>query len=65
MVCHEHVGVHPAMLAGQRRAQPIEVSKPVLLIEEARRSIVPTLHDVQRQAVNVDSATAGHTRSLA
>jgi len=65
MVCHKHVGVQAAALSVQRLAQLVKVSEPVLLVEEAGGPIVPTLHDVQRQAVNVDWSAAGHMLSLA
>jgi hypothetical protein len=37
----------------------------VLLREEARRAVVAALHDVQRQAVEVDAGAAGHGQIIA
>jgi len=64
VICHKHVGVQPAAFPVQRFVQQIYVNKPVLLFEEAGPSIVPPSHNVQREAVYVDSAAAGHTKSL-
>jgi hypothetical protein len=60
MVGHQHVGVHPTALAHQCLVQPTEVGTPVLVVEEARRAVVAALHDVQRQAVDMDACAAGH-----
>jgi hypothetical protein len=38
----------------------VEVGTPVLVVEQARRAAVVALHDVQRQAVDMDAWAAGH-----
>lgn len=48
VIGHQHVGVQPAVLARQRFAQPAKIGEAVLVVEEARRPIVPALDDVQR-----------------
>jgi hypothetical protein len=60
MVGHQQVGVQPAALAHHCLVQPTEVGTPVLVAEEARRAVVAALHDVQRQAVDMDAYAAGH-----
>ena len=43
----------------QHRMQAAEVGKPVFTLEEADRAVVPVLHDMQGQAVDMDPCAAG------
>jgi hypothetical protein len=65
MVGHQHVGVQLRLGFPQRLAGPMQAGSKVLLREEARRAVVAALHDVQRQADEVDAGAAGHGQIIA
>ncbi|MGB5832143.1 MAG: hypothetical protein WBG92_09165 [Thiohalocapsa sp.] len=52
--------MQPTALALQRFAQPVQVGESILIVEEAGRTVVPPLNDMQREAVNVYACTSGH-----
>lgn len=65
MVGHQHVGMQLRLGSLERFAEPVQVGMEVLLRKEARFTIVTTLHDVQRQAVEVDAGAARHGQFIA
>lgn len=64
MVGHEGVGVERAAFLLQGLAQPVEVDLVILFAKEARLAIMPALHDVQGNAIEMDAGAAGHERNL-
>ena len=45
-------------------AQPVQVGVVILFSEEAGFAVVAALHDMQRDAIEVDAGAAGHGRRL-
>ena len=60
MIGHEHVGVQFASCLGERFLQPMQIALVIRLAKEARLAIVAALHDMQGQAIKVNSRAAGH-----
>ncbi len=58
VVGHEHVSAKRAPLALQNLAKPAQVGVIVRLVEDAGLAIVPPLHDVQRNNVEMDAVSA-------
>ena len=42
----------------------MQVTAVIFFAKEARLTVVPALHDVERYAIKVDSGAAGHDRRL-
>lgn len=59
MIGHQRIGVKLNALTGERLAQPMQVALIILFAEKAGLAIVTTLHDVQRQAIKVNTRAAG------
>ena len=64
MIGHQHIGVQRGVELGERLAQPEQITALVFLAEEARFAIMAALHDVQRDAIEVDAWAAGHVGIL-
>jgi hypothetical protein len=62
MVGHQRVGMQGATLLYQGLAEPVQVSMVVLFRKEAGLAVMAALHDVQRDAVQVDARAAGQFR---
>lgn len=60
MVAHQHVGVQGAAIAKQRFSQALQVTLPVLIIEEARQAIVAALDHVLWHTGDVETRESGH-----
>lgn len=60
VIGHQGVGVQGAAFFVQCLASPMQVGVVVLFGEEAGLTVVPSLHDVQRDFINVDAGAAGH-----
>lgn len=60
VVRHQRVGMKRAPLFLQGFAQPVEVGLVVLFPEEARFAVMPALHDVQGNSVEMDAGASGH-----
>jgi hypothetical protein len=43
----------------------VKIAVVVVFAEETWLTVVPALHDVQRNAIKVDAGAAGHERMLA
>lgn len=43
---------------------PVQVPAVVFLAEDARLAIMAALYDVKRQAIEIDTRSAGHARIL-
>jgi hypothetical protein len=65
VVGHQHVGVQRALGLAERFPQPMQVVAVILLAEETGLAIVAALHNVQRNAIEMDTGAAGHGRTLA
>ena len=65
MVVHQHVGVQPAVAGQQGFTQQLAIAGAVLVVQEARQAVVAALHDVLRDAGEVDAGVSGHGGSLA
>lgn len=64
MIAHQYIGMQPEASSIQRIPQPRETRKSVLVIEEAGPTVVPSLHDVQRDSVQLNSRSPRHTGIL-
>lgn len=60
VVGHEHIGVQAATAFLERLAQPVAVSKVVVISKEAGIAVVSALDYVQRNTSQVDAGAAGH-----
>ena len=60
MVRHQSVRVQRAPRVRQRFAQPVQVAPVIVFPKETSLAIVAALHNVQGNAIEVDSGTAGH-----
>ena len=65
VVGHQNLGVQHATLAYQRLAELLQVGMVVLFVEEARLTIMSPLHNVERDSIEMDTAAAGHSTSIA
>lgn len=65
VIVHQHIGVQPHSRRRQRFPQQLQIVQPVAVIEEARQAVVSTLHDVLRNARQIESRCAAHTDSIA
>jgi hypothetical protein len=45
----------------KRLAQPVKIGLVIFLAEKAGLAVMPTLHDVQGNAIKVDAGAARHT----
>lgn len=64
VVGHEGVGMQGEVFFAQGFAQPVQVSVVVFFCEEAGLAIVSSLHDVQRNGIEMDALAAGHVGTL-
>ena len=60
VVGHQRVGVQRNLLAQQCFTEPVQVALVVLFAEEACFAVMTPLHDMQRQAIEVDAWATGH-----
>ena len=65
VVVHQHAGMQPAMKAGERNQQALQLALAILVIKEAGQPIVAPLHHVLGNAGEVGARKAGHAGSLA
>ena len=65
VVVHQPMGVQLHAGRRQRFPQQVEIVQPVAVIEEARQAVVSTLHDVLRNARQIESRCAAHADSIA
>lgn len=65
MIGHQCIGMQGATLFCQYFAEPMQISVIVLFREETRLTIMPALHDVQRDIIQMDTWPAGHMPMLA
>lgn len=65
MIVHEHVGVKKATRVQQRIAEQMQITLPVGVIEKAGEAIVTPLHDVLRNAGQIESRKSGHEANVA
>jgi len=59
-VGHQHIGMYGAAVSGSGIAQFVEVARAVDGREEAGAAIVAALHEVLRQAGQVDAGLSWH-----
>jgi hypothetical protein len=60
VVVHEHIGVKPAFRRVRSLPKQPDVQEAILIIEEAGQAVVAALHDVLRNAGQVESGKSGH-----
>ena len=60
VVDYEHIGVQSAVGAMRGIVQPDQIGLAISFGKEAWLSIVPTLHDVQRDTIQVEAGVTGH-----
>ncbi|WP_261985589.1 hypothetical protein [Burkholderia cepacia] len=65
VIVHEHVGVKKATRVQQRIAEQMQITLPVGVIEKAGEAIVTPLHDVLRNAGQIESRKSGHESNVA
>ncbi|OAG66139.1 hypothetical protein A7D17_09575 [Xanthomonas floridensis] len=65
MVVHQDVSVQLAACGVQGFMQQVQVAQSVAIIQKARQAVVPALHDVLRDAGNVNTRKSGHGTRLA
>ena len=65
VVVHQHVGVQAAAGGVQCFAQQLAIARAVFVVQEAGQAIVAALHDVLRDAGQVEAWEAGHARRIA
>lgn len=65
VIVHEHVGMKKATRVQQRVAEQMQITLPVGVIEKAGEAIVASLHDVLRNAGQIESRKSGHEASVA
>ncbi|WP_246037163.1 hypothetical protein, partial [Thermomonas fusca] len=61
---HQHVGMQPAIEAGKRNQQALQVALAVIVIEETGQPIVTPLHYVLGNTGEIGARQAGHDHSL-
>jgi hypothetical protein len=59
MVVHQDVCMQAAVRRGQRLPQELQVAHSIAIVEEAEQAVVATLHDVLRDAGQVEAGEAG------
>jgi hypothetical protein len=64
VIGHQYVGVQRAFGLAQCLAQSMQVAAVIFFGKETRLAIVTTLHDVERNAIEVDPRAAGHSSML-
>lgn len=60
VVGHERIGVQRALGLGQSLTTSAHVAREIFLTKATSFTIVPALHDVQRNVVKLDARSAGH-----
>ena len=65
VVVHQYIGVQLAARGEQRLPQQLAIAGAIRVVEEAGKAIVSTLHDVLRNAWQVESRLASHVHSIA
>ena len=65
VVVHQYIGVQRAARGEQRLPQQLAIAGAISVVEEAAKAIASTLHDVLRNAWQVESRLAGHVHSIA
>jgi len=65
MIGHQDVGVKGASLLPQGLTEPVEISVIVFFSKEAGLAVVPTLHDMQGYAIEVNAGATGHIVNIA
>ena len=60
VVVHQHVGVQLALAGEQGFTQQLQIAGAVGVVEETGQAVVAALHDVLRDARQVDAGLAGH-----
>lgn len=60
MVVHQHIGVDEDIVACAGRAQEVPVMMPILIVQEDRVSVHPSLGDMHGNAGHFDPGLAGH-----
>jgi hypothetical protein len=65
VIGHQDVCVKGAIVLNQGFLQPMEIAEIIFLSKKARLAIVATLHEVQRDSIEVDTGAAGHGATLA
>lgn len=62
VVVHQHVGVQLAAGRKQCFAQQLAITGTVFIVQEAGQAVVAALHDMLRDAGQVEAWKAGHAR---
>ena len=65
MVGHEHVGVEGGVGVCQCVTQPAEIGVVIVVAEEARFAVVPSLHEVQGYIAQMKAGSTRHGVALA
>lgn len=65
MVVHQYIGMQLATCGVQGFMQQVQVAQSVAIIQKARQAVVRALHDVLRDAREVDAGKSGHLARLA
>lgn len=64
VVVHQHPAMQLATGVVQGIGQQVQVGAAVQVIQEAGQAVVAALHDVLRDAVQIEAGLSGHTRSV-
>jgi hypothetical protein len=64
VIGHENIGTQGTFALDERLAQPMQIALIIFLSEEAWFTIMPALHDMQRNVIEMDTRAAGHGETL-
>ena len=59
MIGHQCIGMKLTFVVCQRFTQPLQEAGVVLLTKEAWLAVVPALHDVERDTIELDAGLPG------
>lgn len=65
VVVHQHVGMQATAGGVQRFPQQLAIAGAIFVVQEAGQAIVAALHDVLRDAGQVEAWESGHARMVA